>query len=100
MLQLSFKKRHVPAAAGHAPRTLSELRHGETGILDSIELAADEARRMMELGFLHGAQVSASRSAPGGDPRIYRVDGSEIAMRHETAARMKLRRSGPAQGIV
>jgi ferrous iron transport protein A len=100
MLQLSFNKRAWPGAAAHAPRSLSELRQGETGILDSIELAEDEARRMMELGFLPGVHVAAARCAPGGDPRIYRVDGSEIAMRHETAARMKLRHSDPAQEIL
>jgi Fe2+ transport system protein FeoA len=30
-------------------------------------------------------------AAPGGDPRVFRVDGSEIALRRETAARLHLR---------
>ncbi len=45
----------------------------------------------MELGFLPGARIVAAHSAPGGDPRVYRVDGSEFALRRETAAHMKLR---------
>jgi ferrous iron transport protein A len=45
----------------------------------------------MELGFLPGARVEAALSAPGGDPRVYRVDGSEFALRRETAARLKLK---------
>jgi Fe2+ transport system protein A len=45
----------------------------------------------MELGFLPGSIVTAARSAPGGDPRVFRVDGSEIALRKETAANLILK---------
>jgi Fe2+ transport system protein FeoA len=45
----------------------------------------------MELGFLPGARIVAGRSAPGGDPRVFQVDGSEIALRRETARRIKVR---------
>jgi Fe2+ transport system protein FeoA len=44
----------------------------------------------MELGFLPGSQVVYSRSAPGGDPRVYRVDGADIALRRETASSLIL----------
>jgi Fe2+ transport system protein FeoA len=71
--------------------TLVDLRKGDTGILDRIELPGDDARRLMELGFLPGARVTAGFSAPGGDPRVFQVDGSEIALRRETARRMKVR---------
>jgi ferrous iron transport protein A len=89
MLQLSFKSeggRRAPAAT-----SLSELRRGEHGVLDHLDLPDDQALRLMELGFLPGARVAAARSAPGGDPRVYRVDGSEFALRRETASRLKLR---------
>ena len=69
---------------------LADLRHGEHAILDRIDLPADDARRLMELGFLPGTQVTAGRSAPGGDPRVFQVDGSEIALRAETAARLSI----------
>jgi len=78
--------------AAHPPSTLSHLREGEQGVLDRLELSLEEAQRMMELGFVPGARVTAAGSAPGGDPRVYRVDGSEIALRRETAACLKLRR--------
>jgi Fe2+ transport system protein FeoA len=45
----------------------------------------------MELGFLTGTHIAAAHAAPGGDPRVYRVDGSEFALRRETAARLMLR---------
>ena len=68
-----------------AVRTLSDLRRGEEGTLDRLEVAAEVAQRLMELGFLPGVNVSAGRPAPGGDPMIFRVDGSEVALRRATA---------------
>jgi Fe2+ transport system protein FeoA len=44
------------------------------------------AHRLMELGFLPGMAVTAARCAPGGDPRVFQVDGTEIALRRDTAA--------------
>lgn len=76
-----------------APVTLAELKQGEHGVLERIDLPADVAQRLMELGFLPGTQVTRALSAPGGDPRVFRVDGSEIALRRETAAKLLLRRS-------
>jgi ferrous iron transport protein A len=74
-----------------ARETLADLRPGEEGTLDALDLPAGDARRLMELGFLPGARVSAGRAAPGGDPRVFRVDGSEIALRRATARHIRLR---------
>ena len=71
--------------------TLVDLRRGDAAILDGIDLPGDDARRLMELGFLPGAQVTAGLSAPGGDPRVFQVDGAEIALRRETAKRLRVR---------
>ena len=68
--------------------SLAELREGEEGVIDRIDLPAEVARRLMELGFVPGNNVVAARSAPGGDPRVFRVCGSEIALRGETAAHL------------
>lgn len=72
--------------------TLADLPSGTTGVLRSLELLPDMALRLMELGFIPGARIMAVRNAPGGDPRVYRVDGSEIALRRETARLVRLRR--------
>lgn len=74
-----------------APNNLAELRENQTGVLDRLDLPDEVARRLMELGFLPGHLVTPALSAPGGEPRVYRVDGSEIALRRETAKRMILR---------
>ena len=70
---------------------MAELRRGEAGVLDRLDVSDDIAGRLMELGFIPGAVVTAAASAPGGDPRIFRVDGSEVALRAETARRILLR---------
>ncbi len=88
----------VNSGAGAAPnaafeRTLAQLPEGEAGVLDRLDLPDDIARRLMELGFLPGHIIVPARSAPGGEPRVYRVDGSEVALRRETASRLILRPS-------
>lgn len=70
--------------------SLVDLRRGDAAILDRIDLPGDDARRLMELGFLPGTRVTAGQSAPGGDPRVFQVDGSEIALRRETAKRLRV----------
>ncbi|MFI5180952.1 MAG: ferrous iron transport protein A [Thermoanaerobaculia bacterium] len=72
-------------------RTLADLRRGDEGTVEAIDLKEPDARRLMELGFVPGARVVAGRSAPGGDPRVFRVDGSEFALRVATAARIRVR---------
>jgi Fe2+ transport system protein FeoA len=89
-MQLSGNSGHQKAFAA----TLLDLHRGEAAILESIDLPADDAQRLLELGFLPGTLVTAGRSAPGGDPRVFQVDGAEIALRRETAKLMKVRPDG------
>jgi ferrous iron transport protein A len=92
MMQLSVNSASLAGRDGAvAPKSLAQLAEGEPGILDRLELPEDIARRLMELGFLPGHVIVPARSAPGGEPRVYRVDGSEVALRRETAARLMLR---------
>ncbi len=88
-MQVSFNKDADSRPSQAA--TLLQLKPGEVGILDRLDVPADVARRLMELGFLPGHAIRVGKSAPGGDPRVFRVDGSEIALRLETAARLYLR---------
>ena len=90
-MQASFKRR--PRKPQPKLRNLTELKPGESGVLERIDLPEDEARRLMELGFLPGLSVARGLSAPGGDPRVFRVDGTEVALRRETAIRLILKKS-------
>jgi ferrous iron transport protein A len=86
-MQLSFKN----SGASKGAWTLADLSENEDGLLESIDLPEELAHRLMELGFVPGHTVTAARCAPGGDPRVFRVDGSEIALRRETASHILLR---------
>ena len=88
-MQVRFKKK--VQATPSAGRNLTTLKRGESAVLDHIDLPEEEARRLMELGFLPGHTITPAHSAPGGDPRVFQVDGSEVALRRETAVRLILR---------
>lgn len=77
--------------------TLVDLRRGDAAVLDRIDLPGEDARRLMELGFLPGTTITKGLSAPGGDPQVFQVDGSEIALRRETARRLVIRKSKPSK---
>ena len=78
--------------------TLAELPTGQRCVIDRLELPEDIARRLMELGFLPGNEVVPGRRAPGGGPRVFRVDGSEVAA--DTAAKLFVRRDPESDFII
>ncbi len=65
-------------------RSLADLGEGDSAWLVALDLESDVALRLMELGFIPGSRVTAGHAAPGGDPRVFRVDGGEVALRRET----------------
>lgn len=88
------KKNH-PAKAG----ALSDLHVGESAIVSELELSPAVAEHLMNLGFVPGLVVKVLRSGPGGDPRIYRVDGTEVAMRRDLSRHIHVELLGaPAFG--
>lgn len=88
---VSRKRTRRHASSHPSPLTLADLHRGQRCILDRLDLPDDVARRLMELGFLPGNEVVPGRRAPGGGPRVFRVDGSEVALRDETAAKLYIR---------
>ena len=72
--------------------TLLDLAPGEEATLLELDLPDEVAHRLMILGFVPGSTVAYARSAPGGDPRVYRVDGADVALRGETARQIRLNR--------
>lgn len=95
ILKLTVMQLSVKSGSGRT-QTLADLPVGETGVLEALDLPDDVARRLMELGFLPGHVITPSHSAPGGDPRVFRIDGSEIALRRETALSLRVRAGSAA----
>ena len=94
-MRLSLRKGR---ARRRHPVSLDDLVPGASGVLARIDLPEADATRLMEIGFLPGARIEAARSAPGGDPRVFRVDGTEFALRRATARRLlvEVAKEGPA----
>jgi len=97
---MAARKKRRKAAANPSPLTLADLQLGQRCILDRLDLPEDMARRLMELGFLPGNEITPGKRAPGGGPRVFRVDGSEVALRQETAARLYVRRDPESDFVV
>ena len=71
-VQMSSKRVHArhEVRMNHGARNLTELKRGESGIIDRLDLPAEDATRLMEMGFVPGHLVTPANSAPGGDPRV------------------------------
>ncbi len=70
---------------------LTDLRIGESATLVALDLPDSVQNFLMHMGFVPDALVTALRRAPAGDPTVYRIDGMEIALRHETAEAIRIR---------
>ena len=97
---MASRKTLRKSVAGEAPRTLADLPTGQRCIIDRLDLPEETARRLMELGFLPGNEVVPGKRAPGGGPRVFRIDGSEVALRDDTARRLYLRRDPESDLVV
>jgi ferrous iron transport protein A len=70
---------------------LSNAKVGSAGVVERIDLPEDVCHYLAHLGFLPGTRIEVLRSAPAGDPRVYRLDGVEVGLRFETAKHIFLR---------
>jgi len=75
---------------------LADLQVGERGIVRELRLDHSIAEHLMNLGFVPGLEVSVERSGPGGDPRVYRVEGTEVALRRELSRYIEVSLVGAA----
>ena len=70
---------------------LSDLAVGESAVLVCLNLPESVQNHLMHMGFVPDAHVVVLRRAPAGDPTVYGIDGMEIALRHETAAAIRVK---------
>lgn len=80
------------AEQGH--ETLADLKLGEQGRVQALSprCRGAERRRMMDLGILPGAVISAEMVSAGGDPTAYRIREALIALRKEQARLIQITR--------
>lgn len=93
------RHRHGQRHGQRRSGSLCDLKVGERAIVGDLELTPSLAEHLMNLGLVPGFEVTVARSCPGGDPRVYRVDGTEIAMRRDLSRHIHVQLLGaPAFG--
>ena len=72
--------------------TLDHLPTGSSARISSLNADGIRRRRLMDLGFVPGACVTALQPGPWGDPVAYGIRGAVIALRNEDAAGIYIER--------
>ncbi|MFO1425836.1 MAG: FeoA family protein [Steroidobacteraceae bacterium] len=93
----------MDAIADHNDLLLSALRKGDRAVVVAVvedgeslgdSSASTIARRLLELGFVPGAELEVVATIwPGGDPLAVRVGSSMFALRKREAQSVRVRRS-------
>lgn len=65
--------------------TLADMCEKQNGIIVSIDNNCQIKRRLFDMGFIKGNEVSCVRRNPLGSPIAFSVEGSVIALRRSDA---------------
>lgn len=71
--------------------SLDTLRPGQTATVLRIEAGVALKLHLMELGFVSGSPIAFLMSTPFGDPNIYALRGTSIALRKSEAKCIRVR---------
>lgn len=71
--------------------TLDCLPVGTSAVITGLDLSPAQRRRLLELGFIPGGEVTALQASPWNDPVAYGVCGAVIALRREDARHILIR---------
>jgi Fe2+ transport system protein FeoA/Mn-dependent DtxR family transcriptional regulator len=82
----SVAARHIDVVpAPILPVPMGELPVGSQARVVEIAGSGKHQRRMLDMGFVPGAEVTTVRKAPLGDPIEYRIKGTAVALRSRDA---------------
>lgn len=72
---------------------LSQCETGDTVVIESMSIQGIMRRRLLDLGFVRGAQIEVLQKSPLGDPAAYRVNNTTIALRKEESSHILVRKA-------
>jgi Fe2+ transport system protein FeoA len=73
------------------PLLLSDLPVGAAAVVRAVEPGpVGEGRRLRDLGFVPGTLVRVERRAPLGDPTVYELRSTRLALRREAASLVRV----------
>ena len=64
---------------------LSRMCEGEKGKISRLELPVEVRERLCGLGFVSGEEVELVKIAPFGDPKVFRIKGTNVTLRNDIA---------------
>lgn len=70
---------------------LDKLPMGKTGIVAALLPEAAARRRLMDLGIVDGTEIRPLYKSASGDPAAYLIRGAVIALRADTAGKIRMR---------
>jgi len=70
--------------------TLDDLTTGEKGRVIRLLAHGPFKKRLLEMGFIAGAEVEVIKYAPLKDPVEYFIKGYHVSLRHEEAAQIEV----------
>ncbi len=68
--------------------TLDLLREGECARIISLQMRGAMRRRLLDFGMIEGTSIRCLRKSPSGDPVIYLVRGTMLALRRQDSGRV------------
>ncbi|MFI5111956.1 MAG: ferrous iron transport protein A [Terriglobales bacterium] len=66
---------------------LADLPNGYAAVVATVD---DELAELIEIGFVPGAHVRPTHAGVGGDPRVYELDGTLVALRYAAARHVRV----------
>jgi len=69
----------------HKHRSLADLAVGGQAQVASVQGDTELRRRLLEMGFVNGVEVTVVRRAPLGDPIEFRLRGYNLSLRRDQA---------------
>lgn len=73
--------------------TLKDLKCGETALILELRMNPDDTERLETLGFSPGQTVISVRCVGRSGPRIYNLQGQDLAIGADTAAQIVVKPS-------
>jgi Fe2+ transport system protein FeoA len=80
-----------PGADPLASFTLDRLAVGQEAVVDSVDGEPVARRRLLEAGFVAGSRVRFLMATPFGDPLVFSLRGTSIALRRTDARHVRVR---------
>ena len=81
-----------PGEGRQDAQRLNELKAGEKAIIERVQGRGRFRHRLMEMGFVPGAEIVVEKYAPLKDPIEYVLKGYHISLRHEEAEKVLVRK--------